>query len=164
MTERRSRGISAIAEARTRTSALQAYEFSGPLDPTLFYPRFGPLPAVVEVREQSGHWSSVGRTRTLMLSDGGHVVETITDADSPGLFAYELSDFQKLFGNLVSGARAEWRFEPRQSGSVVRWRYTFFARPARGWIVWLVVKLFWARYMRQVLPPIAREIDNLASR
>jgi hypothetical protein len=99
----------------------------------------------------------------LMLSDGGSVIETITDTEVPVLFAYELSEFQKLFGTLVSGARAEWRFESRQSGSIVRWSYTFFARPGRGWIVWLVVKLWWARYMRHVLPPIAREIDRLAA-
>ncbi|MGV8912377.1 MAG: SRPBCC family protein [Rhodoglobus sp.] len=164
MTQRHTPGISAFAQARIRTSALQAYEISGPLDPTQFYPRFGPLPAVIEVRNQSGHWSSVGRTRTLMLSDGGHVIETITDADSPALFAYELSDFQKLFGTLVSGARAEWTFESSESGSIIRWRYTFFARPARGWVVWLVVRLWWGRYMRHVLPSIAREIDNAASR
>jgi len=164
VTLRRGTGVRASAEALTRTNAQQAYEISGPLDPTHFYPRFGPLPAVVEVRNQSGDWDTVGRTRTLMLSDGGHVVETITDTDSPELFGYELSEFQKLFGMLVSGARAEWRFEPLQSGAIVRWSYTFFARPARGWIVWLIVHLWWARYMRQVLPPIAREIDRLAAR
>jgi len=163
VTEHRRRGISAFADAVTRSNPKQAYEISGPLDPTRFYPRFGPLPAVIEVREQSGEWNAVGRTRTLMLSDGGHVIETITNTDSPALFAYELSEFQKLFGTLVSGARAEWRFEPLQTGSIVRWSYTFFALPARGWIVWLVVRLWWARYMRQVLPPIAREIDHLAS-
>jgi hypothetical protein len=163
VTEHRARGVSASVEVLTRTHPRQAYEVSCPLDHTRFYPRFGPLPAVIEVRDQSGEWNAVGRTRTLMLSDGGHVIETITDAESPEFFAYELSDFQKLLGTLVSGARAEWRFEPRQGGSLVRWKYTFFARPARGWIVWLIVRLWWARYMRQVLPPLAHEVDRLAA-
>lgn len=164
MTEARGKEISAFAQARSRTSALRAYEIFGPLDPTQFYPRFGPLPAVVEVREQSGRWNSVGRTRTLMLSDGGHVIETITETAPPALFAYELSDFQKLFGALVSGARAEWRFEPIESGTAIRWSYTFSARPHRGWIVWLIVRVWWGPYMRRVLPPIAQEVDALASR
>lgn len=164
MTVRRGRGISASADALVRTNAQRAWELSGPLDPSQFYPRFGPLPAVIEVRDQSGEWDTVGRTRMLMLSDGGRVIETITDTAAPTLFAYELSEFQKLFGKLVSGARAEWRFEPRESGSVIRWSYTFFARPARGWIVWLIVKLWWARYMRHVLPLIAKEVDQLAER
>ncbi|MBH0129400.1 SRPBCC family protein [Salinibacterium sp. NK8237] len=164
MTRAVKRGVTATAHARTRTNAQQAYEFSGPLDPGQFYPRFGPLPAVVTVLEQSGTWNAVGHSRRLVLSDGGHVIETITDADAPELFAYELSDFQKLFGMLVSGARAEWRFDDRSTGSRIRWSYTFFAKPARGWIVWLIVRLWWGRYMRRVLPPIAREVERLAAR
>ncbi|MBH0053828.1 MULTISPECIES: SRPBCC family protein [unclassified Salinibacterium] len=163
MTRAGQRGVTATAHARTRASAQQAYDFSGPLDPAQFYPRFGPLPAVVTVLEQSGTWDAVGHTRRLVLSDGGHVIETITDAAAPELFAYELSEFQKLFGLLVSGARAEWRFDDRTTGSRIRWSYTFFAKPARGWIVWLIIRLWWGRYMRRVLPPIAREVERLAA-
>ncbi|CAN5309647.1 hypothetical protein BH09ACT5_BH09ACT5_00500 [soil metagenome] len=141
----------------------QAYDISGPLDPTAFYPKSGPLPAVVEVRGQSGSWDTVGRTRMLMLSDGGHVVETITDTDSPTYFAYELSDFQKLFGALVKGARAEWRFDREAQGTSIRWTYTFFARPGRGWLIAIIVRLLWAPYMRRVLPPIAREVTRQAA-
>ena len=140
----------------------RAYELSGPLDPTMFYPGKGPLPAVVGVENRTGSWDAAGHTRILMLSDGGHVVETITDARSPDLFAYELADFQKLFGRLVSGARAEWRFEPEAGGTSIRWTYTFFALPGRTGIVRAIVKLFWAPYMRRVLPPIAREVERLA--
>tara|TARA_R110002124_G_scaffold75304_2_gene202073 strand:- start:4013 stop:4519 length:507 start_codon:yes stop_codon:yes gene_type:complete len=157
------RAVIARASALTRASARQAYELSGPLDPTEFYPRFGPLPAVVAVLDQSGSWDTVGRTRRLVLSDSGHVVETITDTELPSLFAYELADFQKLFGMLVSGARAEWRFDDSIPGARISWSYTFFAKPARRWIVWLIVRLWWGRYMRRVLPPIAREIERLAA-
>ena len=141
----------------------QAWEISGPVDPTKFYPKFGPLPAVVAVRDQSGTWDTVGRSRRLMLSDGGSVIETITDADSPGYFAYELTTFTKLFGVLVSGARAEWRFERIPEGTRIRWTYTFHGLPGRAWIVKLIVKAWWAPYMRTVLPRIAREIDRAAA-
>ena len=141
----------------------QAYEISGALDPARFYPRSGPLPGVVEVRGQTGPWNTVGQTRLLALSDGGHVVETITDAESPTLFAYELSDFQGLFGALVPGARAEWRFEREAEGTSIRWTYTFFGRPGRRWIVALIVRLLWAPYMRRVLPPIADEVSRRAA-
>ncbi len=140
----------------------RAWEITGPIDATRFYPKFGPLPAVVEVRDQTGAWDAVGQTRTLVLSDGGTVVETITDADSPTFFAYELSNFQKLFGRLVSGARAEWRFERAEGGTSITWSYEFHALPARGWIVGLIVRLFWTRYMTKVLPPIAAEVDRAA--
>ncbi|MBH0008983.1 SRPBCC family protein [Salinibacterium sp. SWN1162] len=158
------RGVTARATARTRASAEQAYVLSGPLDPTDFYPRFGPLPAVVAVLDQSGDWDTIGRTRRLILSDSGHVIETITDTEVPGLFAYELSDFQRLFGMLVSGARAEWHFDSTINGARISWSYTFVAKRGRRWAVWLIVRLWWGRYMRRVLPPIAREIERLAAR
>ncbi|CAN5250965.1 hypothetical protein BH11ACT4_BH11ACT4_20840 [soil metagenome] len=155
-------GSSASAEGIAASTPKQAYEISGPVEPTRFYPKFGPLPAVVAVRDQSGSWDATGRSRRLMLSDGGHVVETITNADSPTYFAYELSDFQKLFGMLVTGARAEWRFERVETGTRIRWTYTFFGKPGRGWVVALIVRLFWAPYMKRVLPPIVDEVSRLA--
>jgi len=157
-----SRTASYSVNARAEVTPERAYELSGPLDPTMFYPGLGPLPAVVACQNQTGSWDTLGRTRTLTLSDGGRVVETITDATSPDVFAYELTDFQKLFGRLVSGARAEWRFEREAGGTSIRWTYTFFALPGRTGIVRAIVKLFWAPYMRQVLPTIAREVERLA--
>lgn len=124
-------------------------------DPSRFYPAFGPLPAVHEVWDQSGEWDSVGRTRTLVLSDGGTVVEQITDAASPRFFAYELSRFTGPFGRLVAGARAEWEFTPLADGTRVEWRYSFRARPGWGLAVAVIRRAFWAPYMRRVLPPLA---------
>jgi hypothetical protein len=136
----------------------QAYDIAGPVDPTRFYPRLGPLPAVTAVRNQTGTWDTPGRSRTLVLSDGGSVVETITDAHSPSFFAYDLSHFRKLFGALVSGARAEWRFDRAATGTTITWTYTFFGKPGRGLIVSAIVRLFWGPYMRRVLPRIAAEV------
>ncbi|MCY7413252.1 MAG: SRPBCC family protein [Salinibacterium sp.] len=156
------RSASYTVDAHVAVAQQRAFEITGPIDPTRWYPKHGPLPAVVAVENQTGSWDAPGRTRTLLLSDGGHVVETITDAASPEYFAYELKDFQKLFGRLVSGARAEWRFERDAGGTSIRWTYTFFALPGRIGIVAAIVKLFWAPYMRRVLPPIAREVERLA--
>ena len=155
-------GTSATSVAVAHANPKQAYEISGPLDPSKFYPRSGLLPAVSAVHNQSGTWDAIGRTRTLVLSDGGYVIETITDTDSPTYFAYELSEFQKLFGMLVSGARAEWRFERVENGTQISWTYTFFGKPGRGWAVALVVNLLWAPYMNKVLPSIAREVSRQA--
>jgi hypothetical protein len=133
------------------------------LDAPTFYPKRGVLPAVTAVRDQSGSWDTVGRTRTLMLGDGGHVVETITHANSPTFFAYDLSDFQKLFGWLVAGATATWAVEREEAGTRIRWGYAFHPRPGRRWIVALIVRLAWAPYMRIVLPPIAAETARVRS-
>jgi hypothetical protein len=123
-------------------------------DPTRFYPRSGPLPAVVEVRDQTGRWDAAGQTRTLVLSDGGTLVETLTAADLP-LFAYDLSRFTGFFGALVAGARSEWRVTPLSGGSRIDWTYAFTAKPGRGALVAAIVRLAWGPYMRKVLPPIA---------
>jgi hypothetical protein len=155
-------GKSASADAVARATPKQAFDISAPVDPVRFYPKYGPLPAVTAVRDQSGSWDTVGRTRKLLLSDGGSVIETITDAASPTYFAYELHDFQKLFGKLVSGARAEWHFEPVAGGTRITWTYAFHPLPGRGFIVGAIVALFWAPYMKRVLPSIVREVERLS--
>jgi len=151
---------SATVEGVALAMPKESFEISGPIDPTKFYPKYGPLPAVVAVREQTGSWDAVGRTRRLMLSDGGHVIETIAVVDSPRYFAYNLTEFQQLFGMLVTDATAQWRYDRVATGTKVTWTYTF--RPKRGasLIVAGIVRFWWAPYMKKVLPPILREIER----
>jgi hypothetical protein len=133
-----------------------------PSDPTRFYPRSGPLPAVVAVRDQTGAWDAVGQSRTLELSDGSTVVERLTVVDPPRRFAYRLADFTGSFGGLVAFAEAEWDFDANARGTRIRWNYSFHAQPKRGWIVRLIVRLFWGRYMKRVLPGLIAEVERLA--
>ncbi len=133
-----------------------------PIDPARFYPKFGPLPAVIGVKKQTGPWDVVGSSRELQLSDGGTVTETITDVRAPSFHGYRLTEFTKLFGRLVDYAHSEWEFAPEQRGTTVTWTYTFVAKKRWGWLVGLIVRLFWDPYMRQVLPEIAHEAERLA--
>lgn len=123
-------------------------------DATRFYPKSGVLPAVVEVRDQTGGWDAAGQTRTLALSDGGTVQETLRVVTEPS-FAYDLTKFTGVFGALVEGARSEWRVVPDGAGSSISWTYAFTSKPGRGLVLAAIVKLAWAPYMRKVLPPIA---------
>lgn len=122
-------------------------------DPAQFYPKWGVLPGVAEVRDQTGAWDAVGHARTLALTDGGTVKETLTVVSTPH-FAYDLSAFTGFFSSLVAGGRSEWRVDASVHGSSIEWTYTFFARPGRGLIVAAIVRLAWAPYMRRVLPAI----------
>jgi hypothetical protein len=133
-----------------------------PIDPSRFYPKHGPIPATIGVREQSGPWDTVGQTRKLLLADGGHVIETITNVEPNHFFAYELTDFQKLFKRLVDHARAEWTYTEQPDGTLVHWTYTFYPHKRWGWAVALIVRLWWDPYMRQVLPEIVHEAERLA--
>ena len=157
-------GEGASANGVARATLEQTWNITVPLAPPGFYPKFGPLPAVTVVQDQTGVWDAVGQTRTLLLSDGGSVVETITDYRRGEFFAYELTEFQKLFGKLVSGARAEWSFSNVQleagPGTRIDWTYTFFPKPGAGLIVAAIVSLFWGPYMRRVLPGIITHVEN----
>jgi len=157
-------GEGASAHGVARATLEQTWNITVPLAPPGFYPKFGPLPAVTAVQDQTGAWDALGQTRTLLLSDGGSVVETITDYRRGEFFAYELTEFQKLFGKLVSGARAEWSFSEVQSGAEtgtsIDWTYTFFPKPGAGLIVAAIVSLFWGPYMRRVLPGIITHVEN----
>lgn len=132
-------------------------------DPSQFYPAFGPLPAVAEVRDQTGAWDAVGQSRTLRLSDGGTLVERVKVVEAPRRFSYQLADFTGAFGNLVAFADSEWDFDAAVDGTRIRWTYTFHAQPKRGWIVRLIVRLFWAPYMKRVLAGLIAEVEREAS-
>lgn len=148
------RSARSAVEGVAQASPEIAWDVALQTPPTVFYPRFGPLPAVIEVKDSPPTWDRVGFTRTLLLSDGSSVKEHITESDRGNFFGYDLTDFQKLFGLLVSGARAEWTFTPEAGATRIRWTYAFHPLPGRAVIVRLIVALFWAPYMRRVLPAI----------
>lgn len=153
---------SATVEMVAGTSLEWTWDVLTPIDPARFYPRFGVIPATIGVKEQTGPWNVVGQSRMLELGDGGHVIETITDVQQPTFFAYELTDFQKVFKVLVDHARAEWTFTPVEGGTLVSWSYEFFPRARWGWLLNIIVARAWEPYMRSVLPEIVHEAERLA--
>ena len=158
-----SRGSTAVAELVAKVAIAQTWQAATTLTPVGYYPKSGLLPAVLVVHDQTGNWDAPGQSRQLMLSDGGWVVETTTDVAPSGFFAYELTDFQKLFGKLVHHARAEWTFTEVAGGTNIHWSYTFFSRDAAVRpVLATIVKLLWAPYMRKVLPGIVAEVERQA--
>jgi hypothetical protein len=153
-------GSTAIAELVAHASLSTTWSTVTPLTPVGYYPKSGLLPAVIGVRDRPVTWDTPGQTRTLLLSDDGSVVETITDARPLGFFAYNLTDFQKLFGRLVDHARAEWTFTQDVGGTHIHWSYAFFAKRGAGLVVAAIVHLLWAPYMRRVLPGIVAEVER----
>jgi hypothetical protein len=157
------RGSTAIAEHTAAANRTQTWNTATPLTPVGYYPKSGLLPAVLEVRDQTGNWDKPGQTRKLLLSDGGSVIEHTTNVEPYGFFAYNLTDFQKIFGKLVDHARAEWTFSEVEGGTSIHWSYTFFPKsgPARP-ILATIVKLLWGPYMHTVLPRIVAEVERQA--
>ena len=149
---------SAQAEGFAPAKPDRTFAIMTPSDPSRFYPKFGPIPAIVRVEDQTGAWDGVGQSRKLILSDGGTLIERLEVVDAPRRFTYRLTNFTGFFGTLVAFAEAEWDFDASIEGTRVRWTYTYHAQPKRGWIVRLVVVLFWGRYMKRVLPGLIDEV------
>jgi hypothetical protein len=162
MARRARTGSTAIATLVARSALAATWDVATPLTPVGFYPKSGALPAVNAVADQPATWDTPGQTRQLLLSDGGSVIEHITDVRRPDFFAYDLTDFQKLFGRLVEHARAEWTFAAVDGGTSIHWSYTFFPRPGARIVLALIVRLLWAPYMRRVLPGIVAEVERHA--
>ncbi|MBN9607478.1 MAG: SRPBCC family protein [Actinomycetales bacterium] len=158
-----SRGSSASAEAIAPAPPAATFAVVAPADPARFYPRFGPLPAVTAVPGWDGRWDAPGQTRRLELSDGSSVVEHLDVVEPETHVAYHLDSFTGLFGRLVERAEADWRFAPEASASTrIRWSYRYIARRGFGPIVAAIVRLFWAPYMRRVLPGLVAEVARVA--
>lgn len=153
---------SAKAEGSAPAKPERTYAILTRSDPTRFYPKYGPLPAVIAVENQVGDWDATGQSRTLRLGDGSTVVERLKTVDAPRRFTYQLTDFTGRFGSLVAFADAEWDFVTAVDGTRIRWTYTFHAQPKRGWVVRLVVTLFWSRYMKRVLEGLIDEVGRVA--
>ena len=128
--------------------------------PDLFPKAKGPIPPVVDVRDQTGRWDEIGRTRTVVLGDGNTAREEITYSDpSDGQaaenlaeFAYTVSGFTGPFSWLVKSAHARWVFTAQSGETQVLWTYGFrstniLTRP----FVALLAATFWRAYMRDGL-------------
>jgi hypothetical protein len=121
--------------------------------PVLFSRRFGPIPAIREVRDQDGPWASVGQTRTIVLADGGRMQEQLTEVDRPAAFGYRLTDIHGPMRPLVAGVEGRWSFTADGARTRVTWSWRLRATPlgrplmpAFGWC--------WRRYAERSLAAI----------
>jgi Polyketide cyclase / dehydrase and lipid transport len=112
--------------------------------------RWGPLPAVVGTREQTGPWDTPGSRRTVLLGDGSSVRERVLRWERPRLFEYRVDRFTNPLGRLADYALGCWVFSATERGAAFRWTYAFHARGrlARAPLA-LFVHTAWAGYMER---------------
>ncbi|MCB1246739.1 MAG: SRPBCC family protein, partial [Acidimicrobiia bacterium] len=60
--------------------------------PKLFRHRFGPIPAIKDVREQLGDFDTAGDARTIVLKGGATMREELVEVDRPWVFRYRITD------------------------------------------------------------------------
>src|ERR687890_1429482 len=100
--------------------------------PYLFGHRYAAIPPVREVRDQDADWGSVGQTRTLVLGDGGTVLETLAAVDRPEGFAYRLTDITGPMKPLATSIDGRFGFEHAGTGVRVTWSWTVHPRGHLG--------------------------------
>ncbi len=135
-----------------RASPAHTFETIVPIDLTQIFKGFGPLPAVVGNREQTGAWDHVGATRVVELSDGSEAPERITDYAAPHHFAYRVGPFSGALRRVVVSADGAWWFsDAGDRGTHVRWSYTFRLRGRAAPVASIVIVPLWRAYAKRVL-------------
>jgi len=126
--------------------------------PVIFRRRYGPIPPIKEVREQTGAWDAPGQTRTVVLSGGGSMREELTHVDPPRSFGYRLTDIKGPLAPLVAWIDGEWLFTGDGGGTEVTWRWSLHPRSRLGAPLLPVFGRLWQGYARQALEQLAAQL------
>lgn len=118
--------------------------------PYLFEHRYAAIPPVTQVRDQ-GTWDAAGQTRTIVLGDGGTLLETLTEVDRPHAFGYRLTDVTGPMKPLVTSIDGRFTFEPAGTGVRVTWSWTVHPRGRLGSAAMPVFARMWRPYARIAL-------------
>ena len=107
----------------------------------VFNKRFWAIPPIKGVRDQTGGWSSAGESRTILMDDGGTLLERLTEVDAPRHFAYTITEVSGPMKPLVASAQGRWTFVPKGDGVDIIWTWTVQPRalsgplmPVFGWL------------------------------
>ncbi len=156
--------ISSVVSAQVNVNTTEAFYHVTTIDLKSIFKGHGFLPAVVNVKSQTGKWDEAGQTQTVYLSDGSYAQEQLTQYNQSNYFSYIVSNFSGALGLLIASATGEWWFDKCDSLpniTLIRWSYTFipkssFAIP----ILWLINKFLWSGYMRSVMANIKAQLDT----
>ncbi|WP_158591603.1 SRPBCC family protein [Deinococcus cavernae] len=128
---------------------------------TRIFTGWGPLPAVVATRDQTGGWNAAGQTRTVHLSDGSQAQEQLTGYAAPHSFTYTVTPNTGVLSLLISNAEGKWWFFPLPGGGTeIWWRYELRPRTPWRWPVLLLVAVLWEQYMERALTLLVTEIER----
>jgi hypothetical protein len=153
-----------VTESRTYpVPADEAYRIVAPMPlPDLFVRGFLALPAVREVRGQTGpEWGTApGHTRTLVMADGGTLREHLIAVDPPHGFSYELSEITGPMKPLVTQVGGEWRFDADGNGTRITWSWRLEPKSVvTAPVLWLV-GLMWHGFARLAFDRIAERLHR----
>jgi hypothetical protein len=147
------KGASTIVTTTIDASRERVFYWFSSADPSRFEHRYGIMPGVVGIRNQTGPMHEPRSTREVLLSDGSTAFEEIESSDPPKSVRYRVSKLTSAFRYLVREGNAQISFRELPSGgTLVEWRYTFIGH---NWLASLIlqplVRLFWRGFMNSAL-------------
>lgn len=123
--------------------------------PTLFRRWYGPIPPIKAVSDQKGVWQQAGESRTILLTGGGTMRETLTAVDPPRSFTYTISGITGPMAPLIDHVEGAWIFTPKGTGTNVTWRWTLHRKSALTAPALAVFARLWRGYARQSLESLS---------
>ncbi|OBF59494.1 hypothetical protein A5756_05885 [Mycobacterium sp. 852002-53434_SCH5985345] len=128
--------------------------------PEIFGRRYGPIPPIKEVRDQTGAWDAAGQSRTIILAGGGRAREDLTSVDPPRSFGYRLTQIHGPMALLVGSVTGEWIFTPADGGTEITWRWAIYPKSVLSVPGLPLFGMLWKRYARQVLGDLAEVLSH----
>ena len=108
--------------------------------------RTGPIPPVRMCEGQASAWGAVGQTRTVVLGDGGRILETLVVADrEAGDYRYRLSDVRGPMKALVRTVDGRFSFESQGSGTRVTWSWRIHPTHPVSRMLMPAFSVFWRK-------------------
>ncbi len=150
------------ATASITVAALPATTLAAALaiDPVSTVLTRGIIPGVRSVKGQTGPWSSPGQTRTLTLTDGSTVEETLVALHADG-YRYRIAKFSGLFRFIVAEANARFDVAAHAGGSTLTWTYAFTPKGAMAAaILSFLVDSQWNGFMDAALSRLKPAIER----
>jgi hypothetical protein len=153
----------------TPTTVRQSRVIDAPIDtvfeavlslplPQLYRRRYGPMPPIVEVRDQQGAWDSPGQTRVFVTADGGSMREEMLSIHRPRQFSNRLTVLTGPFKPVVSTVEESWTFRDVGAATEATWEWSLYPRSAGARLLLPLIARLWRGYARGVLDQLADEV------
>ena len=130
---------------------------SAPLEEILGV-RVGLIPAIIGCSGQDGPWGTVGQTRTIEMSDGGRVLETLVAADRPSEYRYRITEVRGPLRPLVRSIDGRFGYEQSDTGTKVTWSWDLHPTNAVTRLALPLFALSWHRSARRMFDRLAERV------
>jgi hypothetical protein len=117
----------------------------------IFSHRYAAFPPVREVTDEPDDWGAVGHTRTILLTDGSRLRETLTSVDRPHGYAYVLDDLHGPLRPFVRTVDGAWSVTPEGTGARIGWAWTLHAKASPARLTMNVIGRMWKGYADRAL-------------